>query len=381
MYVCQVAFRGPAAEGLREKMSRANSPVTPTVEDEQRFCESTYYSKGKKHLAEDKYRLRVIPGRSNPTLAEDICKVLRLDPANCTIEQGSNEEIKIKASGIQGDDVYIIQPMCSTEEGIEINTSLMELLMAIHALKLQAARRIVAICPYFAYARQDRKTRPRVPISASAVSQLMMSMGVDRVLTVDLHCGQIQGFFHNTPVDNLPMHSEWARYVNKHICPAEGVKDQSSELTIVSPDAGGVERAMHVANATQARAVVTILRRRDLATESDKYDLVGDVEGQVCVIIDDIIDTGRTLLTAVDLVVECKAKAVYACITHGVLTSPACENITKCEGLKELIITDSIPNKKKKAMCPKLKVLPLAPMLAEAIERTHTEYSLSAIFH
>eukprot|EP00754_Rhynchopus_humris_P029618 Rhum_TRINITY_DN15226_c2_g1::Rhum_TRINITY_DN15226_c2_g1_i1::g.145566::m.145566/K00948/PRPS, prsA; ribose-phosphate pyrophosphokinase len=205
-------------------------------------------------------------------------------------------------------------------------------------------------------------------------------MGVDRVITVDLHCGQIQGFFYNTPVDNLPVTAEWARYVQKHIFEDQGVTNPTEEVTIISPDAGGVERAMQLADTVGAKAVVTILKRRVEANKIERMEMVGDVAGQVCVIVDDICDTGGTLCKAASMLKEKGAKAVYACITHGILTNPCVSRLNECDALQALIITNSLPAEVAKEQCPKLKQINIAPMLAEAIERTHTENSLSAIF-
>eukprot|EP01064_Diplonema_japonicum_P015309 TRINITY_DN23026_c0_g1_i1.p1 TRINITY_DN23026_c0_g1~~TRINITY_DN23026_c0_g1_i1.p1 ORF type:complete len:378 (+),score=101.00 TRINITY_DN23026_c0_g1_i1:54-1187(+) len=370
-------------------MSDTNAPrspeggdlVGPSKEDELRFKETHYYQKRKSKAVETTYRLRVLSGRANQALAEDIGKILRQQLTPCKVNQFANGEVAIKVEqNVRGDDVFIIQPTCSNADGVDINTSMMELLLLVHTLRLASAKRITAIVPYFAYARQDRKTKPRVPISASCIAQLLMGMGVDRVITTDLHCGQIQGFFHNTPVDNLPVHAEWARYIQKRVVDLEGIKDCSEELTIVSPDAGGVERAMLVADKVHAKAVVTILKRRVEANKIERMEMVGDVKGQVVVIIDDICDTGGTLCKACNLLLEKGAKAVYACITHGILTHPCTDRVNECEALKELAITDSMPLDQHREKCPKLYPITIAPLLAEAIERTHTENSISAIF-
>eukprot|EP01061_Rhynchopus_euleeides_P008381 TRINITY_DN17445_c0_g2_i2.p2 TRINITY_DN17445_c0_g2~~TRINITY_DN17445_c0_g2_i2.p2 ORF type:complete len:380 (+),score=169.52 TRINITY_DN17445_c0_g2_i2:47-1186(+) len=355
------------------------SAMSPQGDEELR--ETHYYQKRKSKAVETTYRLRVLCGRANEKLAEDICKMLHQQKTPCRVDQFANGEVSIKVEqNVRGDDVFIIQPTCANDEGVDINTSLMELLLLVHTLRLASAKRITAIVPYFAYARQDRKSRPRTPISASCIAQLLQGMGVDRVITVDLHCGQIQGFFYNTPVDNLPVTAEWARYVQKRVVEKEGISDCSEELTIVSPDAGGVERAMQLADKVQAKAVVTILKRRVEANKIERMEMVGDVKGQVCVIVDDICDTGGTLCKAVSLLKEKGAKAVYACITHGILTHPCIDRMNACDALTEMVTTNSLPNESAKEKCPKLHVINIAPLLAEAIERTHTENSLSAIF-
>eukprot|EP01062_Namystynia_karyoxenos_P011147 TRINITY_DN1396_c0_g1_i1.p1 TRINITY_DN1396_c0_g1~~TRINITY_DN1396_c0_g1_i1.p1 ORF type:complete len:380 (+),score=131.99 TRINITY_DN1396_c0_g1_i1:84-1223(+) len=370
-----------AAAAGHDGEQRSRSP-TLTQEDEARFAETAHYAKRKSKAVETTYRLRIVCGRANRALAEDICKAMRhpLTPVRCGSFANGECSIKVEYN-VRGDDVFIIQPTCGSPE-IDINSAQVELLLLIHTLRLASVKRITAIVPYFAYARQDRKTKPRVPISASCVAQMLMAMGVDRVMTVDLHCGQIQGFFHNTPVDNLPMAAEWAHCVLNRICEKEGmsVSDTDKQLCIVSPDAGGVERAMQVADRVRAKSVVTILKRRVEANRIDKMEMVGDVSGLVCVIIDDICDTGGTLCKACDLLKEHGAKAVYACITHGILTDPCTSRIMACGALTELITTDSIPKSKEVLECSKVRIVSLAPLLAEAIERTHIEQSLSYIF-
>ena len=332
-----------AAKEILVEPTVETSLIGPSKEDEERFKETHYYSRRKSKAVETTYRMRVLCGRANKGLAEDICKILRLQLTPTRVDQFANGEVSIKIEqNVRGDDVFVIQPTCSNESGVDINTAMMELLLLVHTLRLASAKRITAIVPYFAYARQDRKTKPRVPISASCVAQLLMGMGVDRVITVDLHCGQIQGFFHNTPVDNLPVHAEYARYILKRVIEKENIKDASQELTIVSPDAGGVERAMQVADNVQAKGVVTILKRRVEANKIERMEMVGDVKGQVCVIVDDICDTGGTLCKACNLLKEKGARAVYACITHGILTSPCIDRVNECEALNELVVTDSM---------------------------------------
>ena len=355
-----------------------NNNIAP--EDRERFEQTHFYQGDKAHAAEKKYRLRVVSGRANNNLANDICKILQLDPTpGFEVNQAANEELTINAGEVMGDDVYLIQPMAGGEQ--DLNTSVMEALLAIHSLKLQGAGRITAIIPYLAYSRQDRKTKPRVPISASAMAQLIQCLGVDRVMTVDLHCGQIQGFFHNCPVDNLPVHLEFSKYILNTICEKENIGKErtNTDITIVAPDASGVERARSLANLVNARGVVTILKRRSMGSEPAKMEMVGDVEDQICIIIDDLVDTAGTLISAADLVATRGGRSVYALVTHGILTDPASERVTNCDILKELVITDSVDTERAKN-CGKIRTISIAPMLAEAIERTHSEVSLSAIF-
>ena len=320
-----------------------------------------------------RFPIRIITGNANPRLAADICDHLRVDLHPCHVSKFANGEIDIKIEEkVRGDDVFIVQSMCAGATQ-EINTSVMELLLLIHTARLASARRITAVVPYYAYSRQDRKMRARVPISASAIARLIQEMGADRVYTVDLHCGQIQGFFHNTPLDNLMVYPELVKYIKRKGCDPE-------RTVIVSPDAGGVERAKNVANLLMAHHVVTILKRRSEAGKIDSMQTVGDVKGFTCYLIDDIIDTGNTLVRAVDLLKEMGAERVIAFATHGILTEPCCERINGCAGLLEVVVTDSIPQGDHKRQCRKLKVLPLASMIAEAILRVNHEMSISEMF-
>src|SRR3989338_610885 len=255
-----------------------------------------------------------------------------------------------------------------------VNSNLMELLLLLHTLRFSSAKRITAIVPYFAYARQDRKTKPRVHISASVVAQLIEAMHPDRLVTVDLHCGQIQGFFHHTPVDNLYAENQILEYLK-----GKGFLTNPESLCIVSPDAGGVGRATRVANKTGAKHIVTILKRRVAAGQVDSMQLVGDVSGLICVIVDDMIDTAGTLCKAAQLLKDNGAAQVYAFTTHGLLSGPACDRInSSC--LEEVCVTDSIPQEARIAVCPKLTVISLADLLADAIYRLHNEESLSELF-
>jgi ribose-phosphate pyrophosphokinase len=319
------------------------------------------------------YQVRVLTGNSNPELAKDICNYLQLEQHPCRVSQFANGEIDVKIlDNIRGDDVFIVQSTCSGSV-IDINTALMELLLMIHTARLASAKRITAVVPYFAYSRQDRKTQPRVPISASAVAQLIQEMGVDRVYTVDLHCGQIQGFFRNMPLDNLVVFHEFVKFI-------KDMGYDPMKTCVVSPDAGGVDRAVNVANLLMASHVVTILKRRVEAGKVDSMQTVGDVAGYTCYIFDDMIDTGGTLVKACDLLKSMGATRVIACATHGILTEPCIQRINDCAALELVVVTDSIPQGEHKARCPKLSVLPLAPLLAEAIIRVHSEASVSAMF-
>eukprot|EP01006_Ploeotia_vitrea_P063851 TRINITY_DN86386_c0_g1_i1.p1 TRINITY_DN86386_c0_g1~~TRINITY_DN86386_c0_g1_i1.p1 ORF type:complete len:345 (-),score=57.82 TRINITY_DN86386_c0_g1_i1:90-1124(-) len=320
--------------------------------------------------------LVIITGNSNRKLAQAISDELKKPLAVAKVDRFANGEINIKIEdNIRGEDVFILQPTCTSDDGkCDVNSSVMELLLLIHTLRLASAKRITAVIPHYAYARQDRKSQPRVPISASAVASLLTSMGVDRVLTCDLHCGQIQGFFHNIPVDNLYCFSLFAAHYQ------ETLKEQATSCTVVAPDAGAVPRARKFADTLGAQNLVTILKRRVKANEVEEMQIVGGVEGQVCIIIDDMSDTSGTLVKAVEHLKEKGAKKVYACITHGIFSHPAMDRLNKCDALEEIVCTDSIDQTSKVGQCKKLKVLSIGPMLARAISHIHSEKSLSALF-
>eukprot|EP00906_Rhabdomonas_costata_P030425 RCo042996 len=337
--------------------------------------EQAAFFRTKASRKEHHYVLRVLTGTSNVLLAEEVCEVLKLSLEDARVGTFANGEIDIKLqNNVRGDDVFIVHTTCGTKTApYELNKSVMELLLLIHTLRLASAKRITAVVPYLAYSRQDRKTQPRVPISCSAFAQMLLAMGMDRLVTVDLHCGQIQGFFGNTPVDNLAACKEFVKYLREKL-------PDMSNVCVVSPDAGGVERARILADAIHAQQVVTILKRRVQANVVDSMQIVGDVQGMVCIIIDDMIDTAGTLVKAANLLKEHGAEKVIACATHGILTDPACQRINQCDPLDEVIVTDSIPQVDHLQECAKLHVLTLAPLIAEAIHRIHSEYSLSEIF-
>jgi ribose-phosphate pyrophosphokinase len=336
--------------------------------------EHYYHVEMAKPAMEVTNRVRLIAGNANPALAKHVARALNLELTECDVKQFSNGEINIKIKeNVRGDDCYILQPTTGNEN-IDVNTALMELLLLVHTLRLSSVRRITAVIPYFAYSRQDRKTQSRVPISASAVAQLIQSMGVDRVLTVDLHCGQIQGFFRNMPLDNLLMYPEFARYIEQQGWFV------AKNTVVVSPDAGGVERANVLADRVGASHIVTILKRRVEAGKVESMQTVGNVEGFTCIIVDDMVDTGGTLCKAVNLLRDMGATKVVACATHGIMTGPACMRVMECDALAELVVSDSIPQDRHTAQCSKLTVLSIAPLVAQAVSRLHNDESLSALF-
>jgi len=271
-------------------------------------------------------------------------------------------------NNVRGSDMFVVQPTCPPK----VNDHLMELLLLIHTLRLASVKRLTVVIPYFGYARQDRKVKPRVPISASAVAQLLESVQPSRIVTCDLHSGQIQGFFHHTPVDNLYAEWEMVRYIKSKV-------EDVSSVTVVSPDAGGVNRAGRIADILDARDVVTCIKRRSIQDRSITMQIVGDVAGAVCFIVDDMIDTAGTLTKAANLLAENGASAVYAFATHGLFSGPAIERINKSV-LVSVCVTDSIPQDKNLEICPKLQVVSLVPLLAKTIKRLHDEKSLAALF-
>lgn len=325
----------------------------------------------------------LVAGNSHRKLAERIAAklaaagVLPTGSIHCQVGKFADGEINVAIDvNVRGRDVYIIQPTCGSQAGTgggSVNDHLMELLLLAHTLRLASAASVTAVVPYFGYARQDRKVKARTPISASAVAQLIEAMHVDRVLTVDLHCGQIQGFFHGTPVDNLYAENLMAAWVKRQAF---------DPLVIVSPDAGGVARARRVADIVCCSSVATIIKRRMCANEVASAELVGAVAGAHCVIVDDMVDTAGTLCKAAELLVANGAASVHACATHGLFSGPAVARIQGCAALTNVVVTNSIPQVLERwpAEASKLTVLDLTDLLASAIHRLHARESLSELF-
>ena len=270
---------------------------------------------------------------------------------------------------VLGDKVFVIQT-----GSYPVNDHIMELYLLLQTLKLSSAKEVSIVIPYFPYCRQDRKTKPRVPISSAAVAQLLETMNPNHILTLDLHCGQIQGFFTKTPVDNLYTDTLFVKYLK------ENNYHKYEDLVIVSPDAGGIARARRIADKLGGFPVITIMKRRSEANKVDTMDILGDVKNKRCVIVDDIVDTSGTLCKAVDLLKERGCINVEACITHGILSDPAMERINNNETLSKMIVTNSIPQDKNVARCSKLQVLDIAPLFSEAIRRIYNNDSLSELF-
>jgi ribose-phosphate pyrophosphokinase len=307
----------------------------------------------------------VFSGRANIELARDICTYLGISLGQVDIKNFSDQEIFVRIEeNVRGGDVFIIQPTCYPG-----NEHLMELLIMMDAFRRSSAKRITAVLPYYGYARQDRKTEPRVPITSKLVADLLQVSGANRILTVDLHAGQIQGFF-NIPVDHLYAMNVLIDYVKKQ---------KFEDLVVISPDAGGVERARAFAKRLGEVSLAIIDKRREAANVAKAMNIIGDVEGKRCLIVDDMIDTAGTLMEATDALLGAGALEVHACCTHPVLSGPALERIAKSP-LKSMIATNTIPLNEGLKKIGKIKILSVAPLLGEAIKRIHQETSVSSLF-
>ena len=313
--------------------------------------------------AVDYDRLKIFTGNSNVTLVQMIASQLGTSIGKAIVKTFSDGEINVEIhESVRGMDVFVIQSVC-----YPVNDNLMELLILIDALKRASAERITAVLPYYGYARQDRKVLPRAPISAKLVADLITTAGASRVLTVDLHAGQIQGFF-NIPVDHLfaaPVLLEYLRMLE-------------NEIVVVSPDAGGVERARAFAKRLNASLAI-IDKRREAPNVSQVMNIIGDVKGMTAVLLDDIVDTGGTLVRAATALMNQGAKEVYACCTHPVLSGQAVKILTESP-IKEMVVTDSIPLGEKAAAHPFFKVLSISGILTESIQRIYKDESVSSLF-
>ncbi len=308
--------------------------------------------------------IKVISGSSHMALAQEVVANLGITVCDTTVTNFSDGEITVQINeNVRGTDAFVVQSTCPP-----VNDNMMKLLLIIDALKRASAGRITAVMPYYGYARQDRKVQPRVPISSKLVADLITVAGANRVLSVDLHAGQIQGFF-NIPVDHLYASPVLADYVRNR---------NFKDLVIVSPDAGGVERARSFAKRLQSSLAI-IDKRREKANVSQVMNVIGDVRGRDALILDDMIDTAGTTTQAAEALKEKGAKTVVAASTHAVLSGPAIDRIN-ASSLEEVIVTNTIPLDSKKEKCKKLTVLSIAPLLAEAIKRIHEESSISSLF-
>jgi ribose-phosphate pyrophosphokinase len=310
--------------------------------------------------------IQFFTGNAHRRLAGEIAEYLDIPVGEARVTKFSDGEISVHINeNVRGADVFILQPT-----SMPVNQNIMELLLMIDALKRASAGRITAIIPYYGYARQDRKVQPRVPISAKLVADIITAAGTNRILTMDLHAAQIQGFF-NIPVDNLYAAPVLLEYVQKKY-------NSKKNLVIVSPDAGGVERARAFAKNLQS-SIAIIDKRREMANVSQIMNVIGDVKGKNTIILDDMIDTGGTTVQAADALKQKGAKRVVAACTHAVLSGPAVDRVNKSV-LEELIVTNTIPLDNKKKQCRKLTVLSIAPLIGEAIRRIHEETSISSLF-
>ena len=309
-------------------------------------------------------RIQIFTGTAHPALAQEICAHLGSAMGNADVRQFADGEIRLQINeNVRGADVFVIQPTCAPVE-----RNLMELLLMMDALKRASAERITAVLPYYGYARQDRKDKPRVPISARLVAALLETAGASRVLTLDLHAAQIQGFF-DIPVDHLFASPVMIEYYRGRM---------TADWTVVSPDAGGVERARAFAKRLNVPLAI-IDKRREEANVTEVMNVVGNVDDRHCLLVDDLIDTAGTLVKGAEALLRNGASGVSACATHAVLSGPAVSRIEESE-LDEVVFTNSIPLAKQGLASRKIKSLSVAPLLAEAIKSIHEETSVSVLF-
>ncbi len=307
--------------------------------------------------------LRLLAGNANPELAQEISDYLEIPLLEAQVGHFNNGEIQVMiGESVRGKDIFIIQPTCQP-----VNENLMELLIMTDACKRASARSVTAVVPYYAYARQDRKTRGREPISAKLVANLMSAAGLNRVVTVDLHAGQIQGFF-DIPVDHLAAAPALADYFRKL---------ELEDMIVVSPDLGGVTRARNMADLL-GTSIAIVEKRRPRPGCAEVMNLIGEVKGKTCIMIDDMVDTAGSLCEGAKALLKLGAKDVYACCSHGILTDPAVQRIQD-SGIKQLVVTNTIPLDPKKK-CDKIVSISLAPMLAEFIECIYENKPVSNLF-
>ena len=308
--------------------------------------------------------LKILSGNSNIQLAQAICKGLDISLGKANVKKFSDGEIQVEIEdNVRGMDVFVVQSTCTP-----VNRSLMELLIMMDAIKRASAERITAVIPYYGYARQDRKVAPRVPITAKLVADLITTAGANRILTIDLHAGQIQGFF-NIPVDHLYSAPVMVEFIKEKY---------TDNLVIVSPDAGGVERARAFAKRLGSNLAI-IDKRRPQPNESNIMNIIGDIEGKTALLLDDMVDTAGTLSQSANALIEKGATKVVACCTHPVLSGQAVEKINQ-SALQDLVVTDTIPLTKEAQSCNKIVVLSVAELLGEAIKRIHGNDSVSSLF-
>jgi ribose-phosphate pyrophosphokinase len=310
-------------------------------------------------------QIRIFTGNANPALTADVCECLGTQSGAISAKPFADGEMQVQIlENVRGVDAFAIQPTCTPVE-----RNLFELLLMIDALKRASAERITAVLPYYGYARQDRKDKPRVPISAKLVASLLERAGADRILSLDLHAAQIQGFF-DIPVDHLFA----APVMIEHFRSAAVLPN----LTVVSPDAGGVERARAFAKRLNAPLAI-IDKRREQANVAEIMNIIGDVRGRNCIMVDDLIDTAGTLVNGADALISAGAESVSACATHAVLSGSAVKRIEESQ-IMEVVVTNSIPLKEEARRCDKIRQLSVAPLLARAIQSIHEGGSISTLF-
>ncbi len=308
---------------------------------------------------------KIFSGSANPALTQEICDVLGSPLGTMMIRHFADGETHLQIQeNVRGADVFLVQPTCTP-----VDHHLMELLLMIDAFKRASAERITAVLPYYGYARQDRKDKPRMPISAKLVASLLERAGANRVLALDLHAAQIQGFF-DIPVDHLFSAPVMVQYFEDRF--------NRKELTVVSPDAGGVERARSFAKRLRCPLAIIDKRRTD-ANVAEVMNIIGNVRDMHCLIVDDLVDTAGTLVKGVEALVDQGARSVSACATHAVLSGPAVERI-KGSALEELVVSNSIPHGSQAERCSKIRTLSVAPLLARAIQSIHEGGSISTLF-
>ncbi|MEW6518795.1 MAG: ribose-phosphate pyrophosphokinase [Thermodesulfobacteriota bacterium] len=309
--------------------------------------------------------MMIFSGNANRPLAEDICRHLHVELSHAEVRKFSDGETYVEiGENVRGKDVFVVQPTCTP-----VNDHLMELILMADALRRASARRITAVMPYYGYSRQDRKVTPRVPISAKVVAEMLMAVGVRRVLTMDLHSGQIQGFF-NIPVDNM--------YAAPVLLGDIAQVFNGKEMIMVSPDAGGVERTRAFAKRLKAGLAI-VDKRRERANESEAMNVIGNVSGKHAILLDDMVDTAGTLCAGAEILMKEGAKDVYAYCSHAVLSGPAIERINDSM-IKELVVTDSIPLRNSAKECKKIRVLSVSSLLGDSIRCIHNEDSVSSLF-
>src|ERR1700722_14172094 len=334
-----------------EKVEKKSSPVTDEKLDRK-----------PRPRVDEKFK--IFCGTANPQLADEVCQFLGMQRGQAQVTRFADGEAYVQIQeNVRGADVFVMQPTCRPVDG-----HLMELLLMIDALKRASARRITAVMPYFGYARQDRKDKPRSPISSKLVADLLTTAGAHRALIVDLHTPQLQGFF-NIPVDHLFASPVLVDHFRKLALP---------NLTVVSPDAGGVERARFFAKKVDA-ALAIVDKRRVEMNVAEVMNVIGDVKGRTCLIIDDLIDTAGTLVKTAAALIENGASAVYACCSHPVLSGPAVENIAR-SAIREVVVTNTIPLTEEAKREPKIRVLSIAGLIGRAIQANHEETSVSKLF-